>query len=98
MEYSKRLIAVERRHVMAIIAFDSHKRYTLARIEKENGEHPQEFRIEHRRGNIAAFLSRQQPGSPVAIETIGNWYWIVNEIEYAKMVPQLVNARRDGVM
>jgi len=25
------------------------------------------------------------PGSPVAVETIGNWYWIVDEIEAAGM-------------
>lgn len=83
---------------MSIIAFDSHKRYTFARVENENGEHPREFRIEHKRGNIAGFLYGQEPGSTVAIETIGNWYWIVNEIEQAKMFPQLVHARKAKMM
>jgi transposase len=83
---------------MSIIAFDSHKRYTFVRVENNNGEHPEEFRIEHRRGNIAEFLSRQQPGSPVAVETIGNWYWIIDEIEQAGMVPQLVHARKAKMM
>ena len=81
-----------------IIAFDSHKHYTFARVENENGENPQEFRIEHRRGSIAGFLSSQQPGSPVAIETIGNWYWIVDEIEQAGMEPRLVHARKAKMM
>jgi len=83
---------------MSMIAFDSHKRYTFARVENEQGEHPQEFRIEHRRGNIIAFLSKQEPGSRVAIETIGNWYWIVDEIERAGMVPRLVHARKAKMM
>jgi len=83
---------------MSIIAFDSHKRYTFARVENDNGEHPQEFRIEHRRGNIAGFLSSQQPGSPVAVETIGNWYWIIDEIEQAGMEPRLVHARKAKMM
>jgi transposase len=83
---------------MSVIAFDSHKRYTFARVENENGTDVQEFRIEHRRGNIAGFLSAHQPGSPVAVETIGNWYWIVNEIEQAGMVPQLVHARKAKMM
>jgi len=83
---------------MSIIAFDCHKHYTFARIEDENGKNTQEFRIEHRRGNIAGFLSGQQPGSPVAIETIGNWYWIVDEVEQAGMVPQLVHARKAKMM
>ena len=43
---------------MSIIAFDSHKRYTLARVENDDGEHPQEFKIEHRRGNIAGCALR----------------------------------------
>jgi transposase len=30
----------------------------------------------------------------VAVETVGNWYWIADEIEAAKMVPQLVHAKR----
>jgi len=83
---------------MSIIAFDSHKRYTFVRVENENGEHPEESRIEHRRGSIAGFLSGQQPGSPVAVETIGNWYWIVDEIERAGMVPRLVHARKAKMM
>jgi len=80
---------------MSIIAFDSHKRYTWARIEDENGKNVHECRIEHQRGNIVGFLRRQQQGgSAVAIETIGNWYWIVDEIEQAGMRPVLVDARK----
>jgi len=83
---------------MSIIAFDSHKRYTFARVENEDGGQVQEYRIQHRRGNIVEFLSGQEPGSPVAIETIGNWYWIVDEIEQAGMSPQLVHARKAKMM
>src|SRR4030043_1631029 len=83
---------------MSIIAFDSHKYYTFARVEDEAGRNVQECRIEHRRGNIAGFLGRQQPGSVVAIETIGNWYWIVDEIERAGMRPVLVHAGKAKVM
>lgn len=83
---------------MSMIAFDSHKRYTFARVENDNGEQSREFRIEHRRGNIAAFLSSYQSGNAVAVETIGNWYWIVNEIEQAQMVPKLVHARKAKMM
>jgi transposase len=38
------------------------------------------------------------PGSPVAVETIGDWYWIADEIEAAGMVPRLVNAGRAKAM
>jgi transposase len=32
------------------------------------------------------------------VETIGNWYWIVDEIEEAGMVPRLVHARKSKLM
>ena len=83
---------------MSMIAFDSHKRYTFARVEDDHGNHPQEFRIEHHRGHIAKFLGQHPPGSSVAIETIGNWYWIIDEIEQAGMVPHLVHARKAKMM
>jgi transposase len=83
---------------MSIIAFDSHKHYTFARAEDNNGRNVKEFRIEHQRGNIAGFLRRHQAGSAVAVETIGNWYWIIDEIEQAGMQPQLVHARKAKLM
>jgi transposase len=83
---------------MQIIAFDSHKRYTLASVESKNGKLIREERISHRHGEIKGFLARCQRGSPVAVETIGNWYWIVDEIEQAGMKPMLVHARKAKLM
>jgi transposase len=34
----------------------------------------------------------------VAVETIGNWYWIIDEIESAGMIPKLVHARKAKLM
>jgi transposase len=90
--------ATERRHAVKVIAFDSHKRYTFARVENQDGSKTEECRIEHRRGSITGFLSQQPPGCLVAVETIGNWYWIIDEIEQAGMVPQLVHARKAKMM
>lgn len=83
---------------MYYIAFDSHKHYTLASIERPEERTPKEFRIEHERGTIGKFLSSLDSGSPVAVETMGNWYWIVDEIEGAGMIPQLVHARKAKLM
>lgn len=83
---------------MQYIAFDSHKRYTVASIEPVAGGPPREVRIAHQRGSVVEFLKTCEPGSPVAIETTGNWYWIVDEIEEAGMVPRLVNARKAKLM
>jgi transposase len=83
---------------MQIIAFDSHKRYTQVCVEEANGKRICEQRIMHQRGNIKKFLSHYQTGLPVAIETIGNWYWLVDEIEDAGMKPRLVHARKAKLM
>jgi transposase len=83
---------------MQIIAFDSHKRYTWASVETKDGKRLCEERIGHRKGAISEFLSRWKKGSPVALETIGNWYWLVDEIECSQMQPRLVHARKAKLM
>ncbi|MFC2077512.1 IS110 family transposase [Candidatus Bipolaricaulota bacterium] len=83
---------------MQCIAFDSHKHYTWALVEDETGTVLREQRIDHVQGALRGFLEECEPGSPVAVETIGNWYWIADEIEAAGMVPRLVNAGRAKLM
>jgi len=83
---------------MQYIAMDAHKKYTLVSVEPMAGGKPQETRIEHEPGMLRGFLERMDTGSPVAVETVGNWYWIVDEIEAAGMVPCLVHARKAKVM
>jgi len=83
---------------MHMIAFDSHKRYTVASVQDMEGHIIKEARIDHGKGNILRFLRQWDEGSPVAVETIGNWYWIVEEIEHARMRPRLVHARKAKLM
>lgn len=83
---------------MEFISFDSHKRYTVSIVEDENGRIMDESRIPHEPGRLRGYLGRFTPGSPVAVETIGNWYWIVDEIEEAGMKPLLVHARKAKLM
>ena len=83
---------------MEYIAFDAHKHYTLASVATPEGQLVREERIEHERGAVREVLERCEPGSPVAVETIGNWYWIVDEIEAAGCLPRLVHARKAKLM
>lgn len=83
---------------MVMIAFDSHKHYTQACVQTEEGKIVEESRIVHARGNLREFLERWEKGSPVAVESIGNWYWIIDEIEEAQMRPRLVHARKAKLM
>ena len=80
------------------IAFDVHKHYTWATVEPLDGERVRDCRIPHQRGLLAAFLSGCASGSAVALETVGNWYWFVDEIESAGFKPLLVHASKAKLM
>ncbi|MGD0464736.1 MAG: IS110 family transposase [Tepidisphaeraceae bacterium] len=80
------------------IAFDSHKRYTLAEREEVDSGRIVQRRIEHRRGAIREYLKEGEPGTAVAVEATGNWYWIVSEIEQAGKTPRLVHPRKAKLM
>jgi len=80
------------------IAFDSHKRYSwVEREEVESGRLVQQ-RLAHAPGVIRSYLGRCEPGTAVAVEATGNWYWIVGEIEQAGMRPLLVHPRKAKLM
>ena len=83
---------------MEYIAFDAHTHYTLASVARPDGRLVREQRLPHVRGALQQFLAHCEPGSPVAVETIGNWYWIVDEIEAAGCIPKLVHARKAKLM
>ena len=83
---------------MEYIAFDVHKRYSWARVEDRWGRVVRQERIEHRRGAFGEFLSGCREPSPAAVETVGNWYWVMDEIEAAGFDGQLVNARLAKLM
>jgi len=83
---------------MEIIAFDAHKRYSQVCVQNKNGQFLCEKRINHRKGTIKQFLSNWTQGAKVALETVGNYYWIVDEIEQAGMKPQLVHAHKAKLM
>ena len=75
---------------MNYIAFDCHRRYTFARVEDASGRRLWEGRIPHRRGIFLEFLEGFEPSTPRALETIGSWCWVVDEIEARGLRPRLV--------
>ena len=62
------------------VGCDAHKYYSLFSVLDHHGQLIQRTRVNHEPGAIRAFLSQFPPGTPVALETVGNWYWIVDEI------------------
>jgi len=80
------------------IAFDSHKRYTWMEREEAGSGKLRHARIEHAPGAIREALAECEPGTVVAIEASGNWYWITDEIEQAHLIPRLVHPRKAKLM
>jgi transposase len=69
----------------------------MEREDQETGR-TQLRRIHHEPGAIRQALNQCAPGTDVAVEAIGSWYWIVDEIEAAGLVPRLVHPRKAKVM
>src|SRR5712671_1535036 len=80
------------------IAFNSHKRYTWVDRENHSTGKSCGHRLEHAPGAVRSYLSGCEPGTAVAVEATGNWYWIIDEIEQAGLVPQLVHPRKAKLM
>jgi transposase len=81
-----------------IIGCDAHKRYSLFAVLDTLTLSLERTRVNHQPGAICEFLSSFPAGTPVALETVGNYYWIVDEIEEAGCVPLLAHAAKAKVM
>jgi transposase len=80
------------------IAFDSHKRYTWVDRQDPGTGRSSGHRFEHAPGAVRKYLSGCQPGTAVAVEATGNWYWIIDEIEQAGLQPLLVHPGKAKLM
>jgi transposase len=80
------------------IAFDSHKRYTWVDREDHSTGKTIGHRLEHGPGAVRDYLQGCEPGTAVAVEATGNWYWIIDEIEQAGLQPRLVHPRKAKLM
>ena len=74
------------------VGCDAHKYYSLFAVLDDRGKLQEEQRVDHEPGAIRAYLSELPEGTPVALESVGNWYWIVDEIEAAGCVPRMAHA------
>ncbi len=63
------------------VGFDANKHYSQLELQDASGQVLNRVRIDHSPGAISSFFSRLPGGTPVALESVGNWYWIADEIE-----------------
>jgi len=80
------------------IGCDAHRRFSQFAILDADGQFIEQVRVNHEPGAIRTFLAEYPSGTPVALETVGNWYWIVDEIEEAGCVPLMAHAAKAKVM
>lgn len=77
---------------------DAHKRYSLFMTIDQSGKLGTARRVGHDRESYRSFLRTLPAGSPVAVEATGNWYWMIDEMEKAGLVPSLVHAGKAKAM
>ncbi len=80
------------------IGCDAHKKYSVFSGLSEAGEIIPAKRVGHDRQEFRSFLETLPTGSEIAIESVGNWYWLIDEMEKAGHKPSLVNAAKAKLM
>lgn len=80
------------------IGCDAHKRFSQFVVMDEKSQVRQQARVSHERGNIRRYLQDFPQGTGVALETVGNWYWIADEIEAAGCEVHLTHAAKAKLM
>jgi transposase len=81
-----------------IIGCDAHRRYSLFAVLDTTTLSVEQTRVNHQPGAILEFLSDFPEGTLVALETVGNYYWIVDEIEQSGCIPLLAHAAKAKVI
>jgi len=80
------------------IGCDAHKTYSVFAGISEAGEVIDAKRVEHDRMVFRSFLGTLPPACRIAVETVGNWYCIIDEMERAGHKPSLTHAARAKLM
>lgn len=76
------------------IGCDGHKQFSVFVAVDELGRASPAQRVKHERTEFQDYLRSLPPGSPIALETSGHWYWMVEAMEQAGHEPILVHARK----
>ncbi len=77
---------------------DAHKKFSMFASINEEGHRAKCIKVMNDRHQFSCFLNTLPPGSPIAVETVGNWYWMIDDMEKAGHVPKLTNAWKAKLM
>lgn len=76
------------------IGCDAHKHYSQFAVLDQKGRLLDQRRVDH----LQAYLEGFPHETPVALESVGNWYWSADEIEAAGSLPLLTHAAKAKLM
>lgn len=74
------------------IGCDAHARYSIFAGLGEDGHWDAPVRVEHNELEMERYLKQLPSGTAVALESSGNWYWLVRAMEEAGLDPRLAHA------
>ena len=80
------------------IGCDAHKKYSVFVAVDEACQTRLMKRVAHDREGFREFLQTLPTGSPIAVETTGNWYWLIDEMEKTGHTPFLAHAAKSKLM
>jgi hypothetical protein len=72
---------------------DAHKTFSMFSSIDEKGVYGPAIRVGHDLEVFRAFLKKLPPKSQIALETSGCYYWIVDEMERAGPIPDIINTQ-----
>lgn len=75
--------------VRSFVGCDSHRKYSVFVAMDEQGRTTAPLRVGHEQREFRNFLRHIPAGTPVAVEATGSWYWLVDAIEAAGLIPHL---------
>jgi transposase len=74
-----------------VIGCDAHKKFSVFVSVDQHGKPSRPVRVDHDRDLYCEYLRTLPPGSEIALEATGHWYWIVDAMEQAGHHPHLAN-------
>ena len=73
------------------IGCDAHARYSVFVSVDEKGQAAPPIRVSHGGRDLRDYLGSLEPGTPIAVEASGGWYWFMDELEAAGLDARLAN-------
>lgn len=71
---------------------DAHNRHSIFTSVNDTGSVGPHVRVENNRSLFHGYLDEIPPRSQIEVETVDNWYLMVDEMEKAGHIPLLTNA------